>query len=92
MGLPEKRHVEKQRIQTRLDPGTPDFQNKANSSLGQEGVLNIMQEPRVLRMGIDSVWGPSEDHLSSHIASLFSPGSEVQPSPSPGKNSDPGCH
>lgn len=41
-----------QRIQTRLDSGTPDFQKKANSSLGQEEMLHIIQEPRVLRMRI----------------------------------------
>lgn len=71
---------EGQRSQTRLDLGKPDFQKKANSNLGQEGVLQITQEPGVLGVWTDSVLRPSEDYLSSHIAPLFPPGSEGEPS------------
>lgn len=39
MGLPQNRASQEQRTQTRLDSGEPDFQKKANSNLGQEGVL-----------------------------------------------------
>lgn len=46
-------HLEEQRTQTRLDSGTHDFHNKANSSLGQEGVLQIIQE--------HGVWGSPGD-------------------------------
>lgn len=57
-GPPTKHeHPEEQRSRTRLDLGKPDFQEKANSNLGQEGVLQIAQEPRVLRCpgDVDSV-------------------------------------
>lgn len=88
-------HLEGLRIQTRLDSGIPDFPKKANSCLGQKGVLQIIQEPRVLGMNINRVLRPSEDHLSSHTAPLLLPGSrkELRPRPSSslGKNSDPGC-
>lgn len=75
--------VEKPRIQTKLDAGTPDFQKKANSGLGQEEVLHIIQKPRVLRRRINNVLRTSEYYLSSDIASLFPSGSEAEPSPSP---------
>lgn len=74
-------HLEGQRIQTRLDSGTHDYEKDTNYSLGQEGVLQIIQEPRVLGMGIDGVLRLSEEYLSSHITSLFPFGSEAEPLP-----------
>lgn len=56
-----------QRIQTRLDSRISDFQKKANSCLGQDGVLQIIQEPRVVGTGRNHVLRPSEDSLSIHM-------------------------
>lgn len=86
-------HLEEQRTQTRLDSGTSDFQKKANSSLGQEGILQIIQEPEVLGSPGDMdrlpLLRPSEDSLSSHNASLLQAVRESLPLP---RKELRGCH
>lgn len=88
----ENRACEWAKDPTRLDSGISHFQKKANSRLGQDGVLQIIQEPRVLGTGRNHVLRPPLKTPPPFTWPLSFLLAVDKSSSSPGKNSDPSCH